>query len=122
MKLSEFNTNEAADVLCEITPLLDNICTDEALVEKIGKAIDQTGMSKYGLYMETLHRLSNATPVLLRTHRLDVFGILGLLNKKTIDEIGAQPLMETLNQIKEMLQDEELVAFFGSSLPLGQNA
>lgn len=122
MKLSEFNTNEAADVLCEITPLLDNICTDEALVEKIGKAIDQTGMSKYGLYMETLHRLSASAPILLKTHREDVFGILAILNNKTVGEIGRQPFMETLSQLKDALHDEKLAVFFGSFKSPEQNA
>ena len=114
MKLSEFNTSEAADVLCEITPLLDNICTDETLIDSFGKALDTAEMTKTGLYMEFCHRLSKITPVLLKTHRADVFGLLAVLNKKTVAEIGAQPLMETMKQIREAVQDKELIDFFGS--------
>lgn len=120
MKLSEFNTNEAADVLCEITPLLANIVTDDALIAQIGTAIKTDGMSKTGMYMEICRRISAATPVLMKTHREDVFGLLAVLNGKSTKEIGAQPLMETMGQIKDALQDKELITFFGSLAPQGR--
>ena len=122
MKLSEFNTNEAADVLCEITPLLDNICTDETLIDSFGKALDTAEMTKTGLYMEFCHRLSKITPVLLKTHRADVFGVLAVLNRTSPEEIGKQPVMETMAQIKGVLMDKDLLSFFGSFSPLGRNA
>lgn len=45
MKLSELTTEQAADVLCELTPYIANITGDKALLDELGKKFDSKGKS-----------------------------------------------------------------------------
>ena len=50
MKLSELTTDQAADVLCEVTPYIANITGDKSLLDELGKKFDSTGKSVAELY------------------------------------------------------------------------
>lgn len=54
-------------------------------------------------------------PVLLKNHRRDVYTILSVVNERPVEEISAQPLMNTVRQVREMLRDSDLLAFFKPS-------
>ncbi len=41
MKLSEISTERAADVLCELTPLVDSIITDEDLMQSFSAVVSR---------------------------------------------------------------------------------
>ena len=43
MKLSELTTDQAADVLCEVTPYIANITGDKSLLDELGKKFDSKG-------------------------------------------------------------------------------
>ncbi len=45
MKLSKLTTDEALDVLCEITPFVSSIISDEDLMETLNKTIKKDGMT-----------------------------------------------------------------------------
>ena len=45
MKISELTTEQAADVLCELTPYIANITGDKALLDELGKKFDSKGKS-----------------------------------------------------------------------------
>lgn len=115
MKLSEFSTDEALDVLCTITPHVSNIVEDSAIMDAIGKAEDVGKLTPAGALILVAEKISTLIPVLLKDHRADVFGILAALNKTDAGTIGSQPVMTTMKQIKEdILGDEELIDFFKS--------
>lgn len=114
MKLSELSTDRAADVLCELTPYVHNIVTDKDIGENIGKAADTNGLTKYGVVMLFMDRLCASVPALLKNRRPDVYGILSVLGERTVEEIAAQPLLDTLAQIHDALYDEAMVSFFKS--------
>lgn len=116
MKLSGLSTDQALDVLCELTPYISNIASDKDVVSTVGKVVD-TGedMNSYGKFLILAERLGEITPVLLKTHRTDVYGILSVLNGKTVEEISAQPVGETIRQVREAFSDMELLRFFKSS-------
>lgn len=117
MKLSELSTDHALDVMCELVPYIDSIVSDSEVVETIGKVVEPgTPINRYGNAVLMLGRVSECLPLLLKTHRPDVYGILSVMNERPVQEIAAQKLTETIRQVKELLQDEEFVSFFKSSV------
>lgn len=121
MKLSELNTDRALDVLCELTPYVENIVSDEAVVSAVGKVIKyDSQMNRYGLFLVGIEKISKIIPLLLKTHRADMYGILSAINSQSVEEIAAQNSILTLRQIREVLQDKELIDFFKSSAPQEQ--
>lgn len=117
MKLSELSTDRALDVLCELTPYIANITNDEELVRTLGRKMDNSAETNlYGQFALLAGRIGEITPLLLKTHRADVYGILSILNEKPAAEIAAQPVTETMRQVLEVFQDTELIRFFRSSV------
>lgn len=116
MKLSELSTDRALDALCELTPYVSNIASDEAVVHAVGKIVD-TGedINLFGKGLLLLERMGEILPILLNAHRSDVYGILSVMNERPAAEISAQKLADTIRQVREVFQDEELMAFFKSS-------
>ena len=53
-------------------------------------------------------------PIILKNRRSDVYGILAVLNEKSVEEIAKQNLLVTMRQIKDVSKDKELVDFFKS--------
>ena len=115
MKISEISTDNAMDVLCELTPYVTNIVTDENLVAELKKAIDfkdaNTMAEKIAL---TAGKITKIIPIILKNRKHDVFGIVGVLNDKTIDEIAKQNIIVTMKQIRDIAKDKELLDFFKS--------
>lgn len=116
MKLSELSTDKALDALCELTPYIDNIANDAEVVSTIGKVVKpDTELNRYGSSMLVMGRLSEFIPLLLKNHRDDLYGILSILNEKSKQEIAAQTVKETVGQLREAFQDEDLITFFKPS-------
>lgn len=115
MKISEISTDNAMDVLCELTPYVTNIVTDEDLVGELKKAIDfkeaNTMAEKMAL---TAEKITKIIPIILKNRKNDVFGIVGVLNEKTIDEIAKQNIIVTMKQVRDISKDKELLDFFKS--------
>ena len=115
MKISEISTDNAMDVLCELTPYITNIVTDETLVAELKEAIDfkdaNTMAEKIAL---TAEKITKIIPIILKNRKNDVFGIVGVLNNKTVDEIAKQNIIVTMKQIRDIAKDKELLDFFKS--------
>lgn len=115
MKISEISTDNAMDVLCELTPYVTNIVTDEDLVGELKKAIDfkeaNTMAEKMAL---TAEKITKIIPIILKNRKNDMFGIVGVLNEKTIDEVAKQNIIVTMKQIRDIAKDKELLDFFKS--------
>lgn len=122
MKLSELNTDRAADVLIELTPYAANILKDETLTKKLGKAVKTEGMSRIGIVSASLDRLADCVPFLLKDHRADLYGILSVLGEKSVKEIAEQNIMTTLAETRDILKDEDLITFFRSFSPQEKTA
>lgn len=119
MKLSELTTEQAADVLCELTPYIANITGDKALLDELAKKFDIEGKSVAELYTFAAHKYAQLVPMLLKEHREDVFEILAVMNDTSAEAISKQKLMTTLKQAGELFRDKELFDFFKS---FGQEA
>jgi len=117
MRLSQLGTDKALDVLCEITPYVVNITSDEKMLEPFSSVIDSKNTVRIKQFVMVMERYSTAIPILLKTHRPDIYGILSILNEKPVKEIAAQKLIDTMKQTKELFEDEELMDFFKSFFP-----
>lgn len=115
MKLSKMTTERATDVLCEITPYVANIVSDDELLAELRKTIDPKQVStKAELMAKGVEKVTKLVPIVLKKRKNDVFGILAVLNEKDIEEIGRQNIIATMSQIREIVKDKELMVFFRS--------
>lgn len=114
MKLSKLTTDEALDVLCEITPYVSNIITDEELMETLNKTIKKDGMTRAGVLLAGAEKLSRLVPIVMKEHRNDVYGILAAVNGLDVDEIAKQNIIKTSMQIRDVCADREMLDFFRS--------
>ena len=115
MRLSEISTDRAADVLCEVSVYLANIATDEELSEELKHKIDNIDTkTRAEIFALGVEKVTVLMPIILKKHKNDVFGVLAALNNTTIDTIANQNIMITMAQVKEAVQDRELVDFFKS--------
>ncbi len=115
MRLSEISTERAADILCELTPYVSNIASDDELLGELRRVIDpKKVVNKAEWIVLGVEKINKLVPILLKKRKNDVFGIIGVLNDKTVDEIAKQNFLATMRQIKEIIQDKELLDFFKS--------
>lgn len=114
MRFSQLNTDQAADVLCELTPYIANITGDKKLLDELAKKFDMKGKSTAELYVFAAQKLANILPVVLKDHKEDIFGILAVLNDTTPEAVSKQSVFTTIKQARDVLADKELLSFFKS--------
>ena len=112
MALKDLSTSKAADILVQLAPLMDNITSDKALMEKVGQSMNKDGMTKVGMAIEALHRVFSCVPLLFVNHRSDIFGIIAAVKRKDVEEIAAQSIIQTKNDLQEIIEDKDLRDFF----------
>ena len=123
MKLSELDTSRAADVLCEAGAYALNILADEELVAELKSKIDSSGeLSRLELYTFGAQKISTLLPIILKKHRDDVFGILAAVNGCAVNYIASQNIMDTMQMVKELVSDKDMIDFFKSCAPVETNA
>lgn len=120
-KLSDLTTDECADVLCELTPYIVNIISDKEIMDAVGKAVDKNTITQVGIMLLGAQKITAVIPLLLKTHRPDIYSILSIVGEKSVEEVAAQNIMATMWQMKELLNDKELVSFFKSWAHGGKN-
>lgn len=115
MKLSQMTTNQATDVLCEMTPFIANIASDDELLNELREAIDPKQVStRAELMAKGVEKVTKLAPIVLKKRKHDVYNILGVLNNKTAEEVGNQNILATMTQVREIVRDKELLDFFKS--------
>lgn len=117
MRLSELSTDRATDVLCELTPYIANIVSDEELLEELKKAVDRKDIVNKAQWLAVgAEKITKILPILLKKRKEDVFGILAVMNEKTVEQIAKQNILVTLKQAKTAFKDKELIDFFKSCM------
>lgn len=113
MKLSELTTERAADVLCEITPFVANIVSDKDLLDTLKEKVG-SGASIAELYVMGAKKYATIIPIVLKTHRDDLFGVLAAINETDVDTVAKQNIITTMMQVREVAKDKALLDFFKS--------
>lgn len=116
MKLFEFSTDKALDVLCAITPYVCNITADDELLNaaksKIAPAV--AGTSKAQMVLLGAQKVTELLPLVLNKHRNDLYNILAILYELPVEVIAKQPILKTISMVKGLTEDKDLLSFFGS--------
>lgn len=115
MKISKLSTDEALDALCELTPYINNIVTDDALLDGLKAKVKATGNeTKAEIMAMGAEKINKIVPIVLKEHKDDVYGILAVLNDADVDAIGKQNVIKTMSQIRDLIKDKEFLDFFKS--------
>ena len=115
MKISELSTDKALDIICEITPFVDEIATDEELISTIKEKVKlPEGATRADMLKIGADKINKIIPIILKKKRSAVYGILAALNESSIEKISKQSMISTAKQIKEAVGDKELIDFFKS--------
>lgn len=115
MRISELTTEQGLDVLCEITPYVGAIITDEALVAELKNKVavgDNATVAE--VYAAGLDKITKLMPIILKTHRSDVYGIVAAINGKDVADIAKQSMLKTASEIRDIIKDKEFRDFFAS--------
>ena len=122
MKLSELDTSRAADVLCEAGAYALNMTDEELATELKSKIESSAELSRLELYTFGVQKISTLLPIILKKHRDDVFGILAAVNGCAVKDIASQNIMVTMQQVKELASDKDMIDFFKSCAPVETSA
>jgi hypothetical protein len=122
MKISEFSTDKALDVFCELVPYVDSILVDEELIGEIKRKVKlPKGSTRADLLNVGVEKMNKIVPILLKKKRGDIYGILSVLNEKSVEEVGKQNFLVTASQVRELLKDRDLIDFFRSCVDAKKN-
>lgn len=114
-KISELTTDTAADVICEIVPYIEEIITDEDLMNEVKSKLNLSeGANKLEFYYALVGKISKVAPILLKKRRSAVYGILAAFNEIPAEAIGKQNFIITLRQITELVKDKQVIELFTS--------
>lgn len=116
MKISELTTERAADVLCEVSIYALNILSDKELLASLRMQLEGTDGDRTKAEMIAIasEKIAELVPLLLKKHKDDVFGIVAAVNGLTLEQVRQQKIIKTMNAVKEMAQDKDLIDFFKS--------
>ena len=123
MKISELTTDQALDVLCEITPAVEDIISDEELLAEVRKKIVRTKeTTKAEILRFALEKITKIIPILLKKKRESVYTIVAALNVSDVETVKQQTAIKTMAQIREAFNDKDLVDFVRSCLKTEKSA
>ena len=94
MKLSEMNTEKAFACMAHMVPYVAEIVGDPNVAEAKKKLIDR------GDELTGADAIQIIYPALMRDHSEALCGIVAAMEDRTVEEVKAQPLEETLTAIR----------------------
>lgn len=116
MKLSEMNTVELARTLCAIAQPVERLGKSKRIISALQSFAEFRSGNGDGTMLEQVTRLIAAiTPALLDEKNLpDTAQIVAAMTNKTVDEVLAQKGMQTIKDIRGLL-DKDFIDFFMQS-------
>ena len=118
-KISELSTDEALDVLCELTPFITSIVSDDDLMDELKKKIKK-GEGEELTLAETLRlgveKVNNIIPIVLKKNRDALLSVVAVMTGCGLEEIKAQNFLKTGMQIRDLAKDKDLMDFVKSCL------
>ena len=112
MKISEMNNDQAAEAMIRLAVPFGNICEDEEAI----KLIDEyKNMGEMPLIQTIGRLLPKFVTYMLKTHKNDLYEIIGALTFNTVEKVAKMNFAETIKAVRENY-DEVLVSFFPQSV------
>ena len=118
-KISQLTTDEALDVFCELTPHINDIISDEELVEEIKRKIDNNGdgeLSRIEMLRFGVDKINKIIPIVLKKKRDGLLGIIAVMTDSELEDIKKQNIIITLAQMRDLAKDKDLMDFVRSCL------
>lgn len=117
IKINELSTDKTLDLICDLTPWVSEIMEDKEVVKLFAEKVklDKNASEekvKNTVITATIKKVSKFIPLFLNKHREATYNILSLLNEKPVEEVRSQKAIVTINEIKEMFKDKDLMDFF----------
>lgn len=112
MKISEMTNDQAAEAMIRLAVPFGNICEDEEalnLIEQYNSMNDKAVLYTIG------RMLPQITAYLFKTHKNDLYEIIGALTFTKASTVANMNFMETIKVLRESY-DEVLKGFFTSSV------
>lgn len=115
MKLSQMNSNQAADAIIRISEPAYAILGDEAMADTLKEFGDlyseNPAMVKLFGFM-----VAKMLPAVLKNHKNDLDAILAVLTEKTVDELQEENSLQYIRDVKACI-DKDLIDFFRELTP-----
>lgn len=123
MKLSEMNTVQLAKTLCAIAQPVERLGKSKKIIGALQSFADfRAGKGKGTLLEQVTALFAALTPALLDENNLpDTAAIVAAMTDKTVDEVLAQKGMQTILDIRGLL-DKDFLDFFTQSVSVDQTA
>lgn len=103
-------TDIAIEKLCALAPVIAD-AAQRLTKDKEFSAF----MQKYNKQRSNKIFALNILPILLKNYREEIYKILAIWSDKTVDEVKAQNISTTISEVKALINDEDVRAFFSSS-------
>ena len=103
-------TDVAIEKLCALAPIIAD-AAQRLTKDKEFSAF----MQKYNKQRSNKIFALNILPILLKNYREEIYKILAIWSDKTVDEVKAQNISTTISEVKALINDEDVRAFFSSS-------
>ena len=111
MKLSEMSNEQATNFLIQTSQPIANIMEDEEVNALFVQVIESKGMILSKLIASLLPKV---VTVALKSHKNDVFEIVGAFIEKPAKEVSKMNFLSTLTILKESV-DKDFLDFFNLS-------
>lgn len=120
MKISQMSTDQAADVLVRIAQPAANIMDDDdvSIILKDLSKMKTESVPYIKLFAGMIPRV---VPLALKTHRDDLYEIIGAFADMPTSEVGKLNIKQTISVLKDSI-DQELIDFFESIGGQGKTA
>lgn len=118
-KISQLTTDEALDIFCELTPHINDIISDEELVEEIKRKLDKNGdgeLSRIEMLRFGVDKINKIIPIVLKKKREALLGIIAVMTDSELEDIKKQNIIITLAQVRDLAKDKDLMDFVRSCL------
>lgn len=112
MKISEMTNDQAAEAMIRLAVPFGNICEDEEAL----KLLDEYRSMNSLPMLQTIGKmLPKLVSYMLKSHKDDLYEIIGALTFMTADKVAKMNFAETIKVIRESY-DEVLASFFPLSV------
>ena len=111
MKISEMDNEQAANALIRIATPLGNICDDEQITGIITRYQE---MEETPIIKVIAKFMPEIVSVAFKKHKNDLFEIVGALTLQSADKVSKMNFLQTINVIKDAINDEDMKDFFTS--------